>query len=76
MRPDETLSLWEGMPEFVQFSQEPYAKVVFRFEDEAALRQFSELIGQKLTPKTKSAWFPFRPHRQTGPRDVYVDGSG
>ena len=59
------------MPEFVQFRQQPYAKVIFRFEDEKSLTAFSELIGQKLTAKTKSAWFPFRPHRKEGPRDVY-----
>lgn len=55
--------LWSGMPEFEQEKKEPYAKIVFRFETEEDLQEFAELIGQKLTQKTKSTWHPFRPHR-------------
>ena len=50
------------MPEFVQKKQEPFSKIIFRFETEEDLNAFAELIGQKLTPKTKSAWFPYRSH--------------
>lgn len=53
---------WKGMPEFVQEKQEPYAKIIFRFENEEDLQEFAELIGQKLTKKTKSAWYPFKSH--------------
>ena len=53
---------WVGMPEFVQEKQEPYAKINFRFETEEDLQEFAELIGQKLTQKTKSAWYPYRSH--------------
>lgn len=49
---------WVGMPEFVQEKQEPYAKIIFRFENAQALEEFSKLIGQPLTQKTKSAWHP------------------
>ena len=56
--------LWFDMPEFVQEKKEPYAKIVFRFENEADLQEFAELIGQKLTCKTKSSWHPFKPHRR------------
>jgi hypothetical protein len=49
---------WNGMPEFVQEKQTPYAKIIFRFANEEALQEFSKLIGQKLTAKTKSAWHP------------------
>jgi len=54
---------WKDMPEFVQNKQEPYAKIIFRFEDEESLQDFAKIIGQKLTNKTKSAWFPFKSHR-------------
>ena len=54
---------WKQMPEFVQEKQEPFAQIIFRFETEQDLAEFAELIGQKLTSKTKSAWYPFRPHR-------------
>ena len=53
---------WDGMPEFVQEKQEPYAKIIFRFDTEGDLQEFAKLIGQKLTSKTKSAWFPYKSH--------------
>jgi len=54
---------WKDMPEFVQNKQEPYAKIIFRFENEESLQDFARIIGQKLTNKTKSSWHPFKPHR-------------
>lgn len=53
---------WVGMPEFVQEKKEPFSKIVVRFETEDDLNSFAELIGQKLTPKTKSIWHPFKSH--------------
>jgi hypothetical protein len=53
---------WVGMPEFVQNKKEPFSKIVLRFETEEDLNDFAKLIGQKLTPKTKSLWFPHKPH--------------
>jgi hypothetical protein len=54
---------WQNMPEFNQKKQETScATIIFRFETEDDLAQFSKLIGQNLTKKTKSAWFPFRSH--------------
>jgi hypothetical protein len=49
---------WTGMPEFEQKSQKPFSMIKVRFENEEALNEFAELIGQKLTPKTKSIWHP------------------
>lgn len=63
---DEATSLWraewQGMPEFVQEKQRPFAQIIVRFETEADLQAFAALIGQKLTPKTKSIWHPHRSH--------------
>lgn len=56
---------WVGMPEFVQEKKEEFAKIIFRFETEEDLIEFSKLIQQPLTPKTKSAWFPYKPHRSS-----------
>lgn len=53
---------WKGMPEFVQDKKEAHAKIIFRFESEEDLQEFAKLIGQKLTNKTKSAWYPYKPH--------------
>jgi hypothetical protein len=49
---------WVDMPEFVQESKPPFAKIIFRFDSQEDLDEFSKLIDQKLTPKTKSAWYP------------------
>ena len=53
---------WKDMPEFVQEKKEPYCKIIFRFENEEDLQEFAKLIGQKLTSKTKSSWYPHKPH--------------
>jgi len=53
---------WVGMPEFHQVKVEPFSKITIRFETEEDLNNFAELIGQKLTPKTKSIWHPYKPH--------------
>lgn len=53
---------WKNMPEFIQEKQKPHAQIVFRFENEENLQEFATLIGQKLTNKTKSAWYPFKSH--------------
>jgi hypothetical protein len=53
---------WKDMPEFIQEKQTVYAQLIFRFNSEEDLQDFAKLIGQKLTKKTKSAWFPFKSH--------------
>jgi len=49
---------WQDMPEFVQEQQKPFSKIIVRGETEEDLQEFAKLIGQKLTPKTKSIWHP------------------
>lgn len=66
-------NLWYGMPEFQQEKQEPYAKIIFRFESEEDLQEFADMIGQKLTSKTKSSWHPFKPHRREV-KEAWVKG--
>jgi hypothetical protein len=53
---------WKGMPEFVQGKQSPYSAIIVRFECKEDLDGFTKLIGQKLTYRTKSIWFPFKSH--------------
>lgn len=53
---------WTDMPEFVQEKKEPFSQIIVRFESEKDLNEFAEMIGQKLTPKTKSIWHPFKSH--------------
>jgi hypothetical protein len=49
---------WRDMPEFIQCKQEPFAKIIVRFSCKEDLEEFAKLIGQKLTPNTKSIWHP------------------
>lgn len=62
---------WQGMPDFEQEKQTPYACMNLRFEDEQALADFSKLIGQSLTEKTKSLWFPFKSHWREGEQPTW-----
>jgi hypothetical protein len=50
------------MPEFVQEKKEPYKELIVRFETEEDYKNFEEIIGQRLTIKTKSIWHPFKSH--------------
>lgn len=54
---------WVDMPEFVQEKKAAFSQVLVRFETQEDLDAFAEIIGQKLTPKTKSIWHPHKPHR-------------
>lgn len=63
MEQEDIFKHWDGMPEFTQEKKDPFSQIIVRFETEEDLNEFAELIGQKLTPKTKSIWHPHRPHR-------------
>ena len=54
---NDPLAEWEGMPEF---ENEPKAvrSLYVHFETEEDVQAFIELIGQEITDKTKSLWFP------------------
>jgi hypothetical protein len=49
---------WKGMPEFSQEDQTSWKSVIIHFESREDMDQLSELIGQKLTFRTRSIWFP------------------
>lgn len=66
---------WQGMPEFVQGkTDKPYAQIIFRFANEKDIKAFAKLIGQKLTNRTKSAWYP-QIERGLDSHKIYVDES-
>lgn len=71
---DDVEDHWVGMPEFIQHKIEPFSQIIIRFETEADLNEFSGMIGQKLTPKTKSIWHPHKPHRLPV-KKVWRDGN-
>ena len=54
---NDPTKLWEDMPEFEQ-EQEFYQKITISFFNESDVQEFSKLIGQKITPKTRWLHFP------------------
>lgn len=58
--PDESDELreWGGMPEFDQQDKKAFRSLALHFPDQAAVDKFAELIGQKITPKTRFVWYP------------------
>ena len=53
---------WLGMPEFEQTKKLPYAQIIVRVDNAEQLKELALRLGQPLTKKTKSAWFPFKSH--------------
>lgn len=49
---------WQGMPEFVQEDLTPWKSLTAHFETKEDYNKFSKLVGQRLTTKTQSIWYP------------------
>lgn len=49
---------WKDMPEFVQRDMSPFQSIIVHFESEEDMKEFSKVIGQNITHRTKSIWFP------------------
>jgi ParB-like chromosome segregation protein Spo0J len=49
---------WQGMPEFKQGNKTAYKTLAVHLKDEAAVKRFSELVGQPITDKTRFLWYP------------------
>ena len=56
--PTDPLTEWKGMPEFTQPAAGPFRSLTVHFKDQAAVDAFAKLIGQNLTDRTKSVWYP------------------
>ena len=60
MPEDERASEWRGMPEFNQPDNGAVRQIIVSFSDQAGIEEFAKLVGQNITKKTKSIWFPNR----------------
>lgn len=49
---------WKDLPEYSVEDKKPDFKLIISFESFEDAKAFSELINQKITPRTKSLWFP------------------
>ena len=50
---------WQGMPEFVQEDLSPHRVIYVRFRNAEDVTKFEELMGQRITEKQKTIWFPY-----------------
>ncbi len=50
--------LWEGMPEYKQEDARPIKQITVGFATEEDMLKFSKLVGQVITAKTRSIWYP------------------
>ena len=51
---------WQGMPRFLSKNQDAY-HIMISFEKKKDIQDFAILIGQTISDKTKSIWFPAHP---------------
>ena len=65
---------WKDMPEFIQDDLTSERKLIVHFRNNSDLIEFSKLIGQRITQKQKSIWFPEMKHRITSDK-LYIDES-
>lgn len=52
--------MWQGMPEFEQESVDCFCSIKVNIKTEADLQTFADMVGQKITEKTKSIDIPQR----------------
>ena len=50
---------WGGMPEYVYADVAPVLKLIVNFDSLEAVEEFSKLVEQKITVRTRSIYFPF-----------------
>jgi len=51
---------WVGMPKCESKNLMPHKQLIVSFQTEEDMIAFGKLIGQKITMKTKSVWYPKR----------------
>lgn len=63
---------WNGMPECENQDLTAWKSIKVNFKNAENLNEFSKFIGQKITEKTKSLWFPKEEHLASADKG-YVD---
>lgn len=54
----KAIEAWVGMPEFSMKSVEPVKQLIVNFESMEDVHKFSKLVGQHITAKTRSIYYP------------------
>ena len=53
---------WQGMPEFTRNDVTSWNHVIVHFENKADMARFAKLVGQSLSEKRVSIWYPEKPY--------------
>ena len=61
--PNDPYAEWVGMPEFEQDVIKPFHSIRVDFSSLSDVNAFAELVGQTVTEKTTSIYFPAKPKR-------------
>lgn len=61
----DPLAEWEDMPEYAQENLMAHKTIYVHFKSDEDYQNFAEFIDQKLTPKTKSIWYPEEKNMET-----------
>lgn len=56
---------WDGMPEFINEKNAPYKKIIMTFKNQEDVDAFAYLIGQPITDKSKTMYWPALPKKTT-----------
>ena len=65
---------WQDMPEFKAEDLTPFQSILIHFKNKEDIEKFSQLIDQKITYKTKYAWYP-KTNIIHGANQRYIDES-
>lgn len=66
---------WVDMPEYRHKDLTPKRSVLVHFASKADVDAFADLVGQRITPQTRSLWFPPAPIGLMSDR-IYIDEGG
>ena len=66
---DETEKEWDDMPEFKQLDNGAFRQIIVSFDDKEGVAKFAKAIGQSLTDKTRSVWYP--PRERNNVNDLF-----
>lgn len=55
---------WQDMPEYVMEDLTPHRVINVRFRNDEDVKVFEELMGQRITQKQKTIWFPYAEPRR------------
>ena len=61
----DPLAEWENMPEYSQEDQLAFKTVYVHFKNEQDYKDYQNFIGQPMTHKTKSIWYPEQKNMDT-----------